>query len=225
MKPLIGITPSAVRMSQSGKYGGFCDVVYSQPIERNGGVPVVLPLTHERKTLNHFLSLCDGFLLSGGGDLAEASGAYGRRLTAAERKTLCAVDATRDEMELHLMRGIVKRDIPVLGICRGLQVMNVALGGTLLPDIPNHRNGTHAIKWLSPLFDCRKVNSSHHQSLDRIAPSLTVVARSDDGIVEAALLPTARFCVGVQFHPERMKSFDEPFTRLVVAARLRAAAR
>jgi len=225
MNPLIGITPSAVKMSQSGKHGGFCGVVYSRAIEQAGGVPVVLPLTRERKTLNHFLSLCDGFLLSGGGDPCEASGAYGRRLTAAERKTLSGVDAMRDEMEMHLVRGIVKRDIPVLGICRGLQMMNVALGGTLLPDIAGHRDGTHGIKWSQPLFDCRKVNSSHHQALDRIAPSLVVVARSDDGVVEAAVLPSARFCVGVQFHPERMKSFGEPFRKLVAAARARAATR
>jgi putative glutamine amidotransferase len=225
MKPLIGITPSAVRMSQSGKYGGFCDVVYSRAIEQAGGVPVMLPLTRDRNTLNHFLSLCDGFLLSGGGDPREASGAYGRRLTAAERKTLFAVDATRDEMELHLVRGIVKRDIPVLGICRGLQMMNVALGGTLLPDIPNHRNGMHRIKWSQPLFKCRRVNSSHHQAVGKVAPVLKVVAHSDDGIIEAAVLPAAKFCVGVQFHPERMESFDEPFRKLVAAAQARAATR
>ncbi|MBM3859705.1 MAG: gamma-glutamyl-gamma-aminobutyrate hydrolase family protein [Verrucomicrobia bacterium] len=225
MKPLIGITPSAVRMGPSGKYGGFCDVMYSRAIEQAGGVPVALPLTCVRQTLNHFLSFCDGFLLSGGGDLCEASGAYGRRLTPSERKTLSAVDATRDEMEMRLVRGIAEGDIPVLGICRGVQVMNVALGGTLLADIPGHRDGTHGITWTRRLFNCRRVNSSHHQALDRIAPSLTVVARSGDGLVEAVVRPSARFCVGVQFHPERMAGCDGPFKKLVAAARARAAAR
>jgi len=221
MAPRIGITPSAVRAGPSGGYGAFCDPAYPRAIERAGGVPVVLPLTTGRETLNRFLFFCDAFLLSGGGDCHEASGAYGRPLTASEQKSLCGVHPARDEMEFHLARELLKRDIPVLGICRGLQVLNVVLGGTLLPDIAGHRTGTHPVQWTEPLFDCREVNSSHHQAIGQLAPRLKVAARSLDGIVEAVVLPAARFCVGVQFHPERMESLDAPFKKLVEAARRR----
>jgi|GEM_PF-31545 len=225
MKPLIGITPDAVTAGAANKYGGFCGEAYPQAVERAGGVPMVLALTRDHKTLDQFLSRCDGFILSGGGDLCEASGAYGRKLTTAEQQSLSRMDALRDEMELYLARQLVEKNVPVLGICRGVQVMNVALGGTLLPDVPNHRGVTHGIKWTQPLFDCQQVNSSHHQALGKVASVLTVVARADDGVVEAVVLPAARFCVGVQFHPERMESCDEPFRKLVEAARARAAAR
>jgi putative glutamine amidotransferase len=192
MKPLIGISPDVITHEVTKRRGSFCGEAYSQAIARAGGVPMVLPLTSNHKTLDQCLSKCDGFLLSGGGDLCEASGAYGRELTKAEKKSLSRMDPVRDEMELYLARWLVKRNVPLLGICRGLQVMNVTLGGTLLADIHGHRDGTHGIKWTRRLFDCRRVNSSHHQALDRIAPSLKVVAHSDDGIVEAAVLPTAR---------------------------------
>lgn len=226
MKPIIGITPEAVTLERAfGGYGGFCGVLYAQAVERAGGVAVVLPLTRERSALKPFFELCHGFLLSGGGDFTEASGAYGRKLTAAERRTLSGVDAVRDEMEMFLVREIVERDIPVLGICRGLQMMNVALGGTLLPDVPNHRLTTmHGIAWTRRLHGYRRVNSRHHQAVGRVAAALEVVARADDGIIEAVTLPGAQFFVGVQFHPERMRQTSSLFTALVQAARARAAA-
>jgi putative glutamine amidotransferase len=219
MKPLIGITPEAATKSGSTKRGGFCGVEYSRAIERAGGVPVVLPLTRERGTLEPFLSLCHGFVLSGGGDLGEASGAYGRALTAAERATLSGVDTVRDEMELWLTRKMAGRDIPVLGICRGIQVMNVALGGTLLPDVPGHRDVRHEVEWTRRLGGRRQANSTHHQALGRVARPLEVVARAGDGLIEAAVLPGARHFVGVQFHPERAPRCDQLFSALVNACR------
>ena len=224
MKPIIGITPEAVALERAqGGYGGFCGVLYAQAVERAGGVAVVLPLTRERSALKPFFQLCHGFLLSGGGDFTEASGAYGRKLTAAERRTLSGADAVRDEMEMFLVREIVERDIPVLGICRGLQMMNVALGGTLQPDIPNHRLTTmHGIEWTQALCGYRQVNSRHHQAVDRLAASLEVAARAKDGVIEAVTLLGARFFTGVQFHPERMRQPSSLFSALVRAARAAA---
>ncbi len=220
MKPIIGITPEAVTLERTHGRGGFCGVSYSQAVERAGGVAVVLPLTKERSALEPFFQLCHGFLLTGGGDFTEVSGAYGRKLTATERRTLSGVDAVRDEMEMFLVRKIVERDIALLGICRGLQVMNVALGGTLLPDISNHRLATtHGIRWTRRLCGCRMVNSTHHQAVGQVAAPLEVVARADDGVIEAAMIPGARFFVGVQFHPERMTQCEQLFSALVLSAR------
>jgi putative glutamine amidotransferase len=228
MKPVIAITPEAIKLSRANGRGAFCGVSYSQAIEKAGGVPLVLPLTREPKAIERFLTLCDGFLLTGGGDMAEASGAYGRKLTGRERQTLSGVDAERDELELCLARRLVEDDIPVLGICRGIQVMNVALGGTLLADIPNHRHAKfpalmHQVKWTRDgrlprlLGDCRRANSTHHQAVGRVAAALQVVARAEDGMIEAVELPGARFCVGVQFHPERLLQVAPQFLRLFEA--------
>lgn len=221
-RPLIGITPEAVTLPRADGRGGFAGTSCTQAIERAGGVPVALPLTRNRHTLDRFLSLCHGFVLSGGGDPSEASGAYGRKLTVAEQRTLSSVDTVRDEMELYLTRRIVTADLPVLGICRGIQILNVALGGTLLTDIPNHRGVTHRIKWTQHLGGCQQVNSTHHQALGRVAPALQVVAQAGDGVVEAVTLPGARFCVGVQFHPERLARGGRLFRTLVAAARAAA---
>lgn len=220
-QPFIGITPSPLA-PRPDQHGAFCHAQYSQAVERAGGVPLILPLTRRKTVLERFLSLCHGFLLSGGGDFTEASGAYGRKLTETERRTLSGSDATRDAMELFLARELLRRDIPTLGICRGLQAMNVALGGTLAPDIPNHRQVTHRIAWTKPLYRFRQVNSTHHQALERVAPALEVVARAEDGVIEAARAPSARFFVGVQFHPERLPRCDALFSALVTAARATA---
>jgi putative glutamine amidotransferase len=219
---MIGITPESVTLSRADGRGAFCGHSYTIAVELAGGVPLILPLTSDLETLEQFLSLCDGFLLSGGGDFAETGSVYGRQLTEAEHQSLSGVDPVRDEMELYLMRRFVEEERPVLGICRGLQVMNVALGGTLLPDIPGHRGVTHEIEWKRPVPGCRQVNSTHHQAVGRLTPSLNVLAVAADGVVEAVEKPGAGFCVGVQFHPERLLE-NEPaflwlFEGLVAAA-------
>jgi putative glutamine amidotransferase len=209
MKPIIGITPEAVNLSRADGRGAFCGVSYSQAIELAGGVPVVLPLTDDKAVLDELLARCHGLLLAGGGDVSEASGAYGRELTEAERQTLSGVDDVRDAMELYLIR---RATMPVLGICRGIQMLNAALGGTLLPDIPNHRNPqpdalAHRLEWTGRgrlcevLGACDAVNTSHHQAVDRVAPGFEVTARAPDGIIEAMERPRVW---AVQFHPERL---------------------
>ncbi|MGD0649905.1 MAG: gamma-glutamyl-gamma-aminobutyrate hydrolase family protein [Verrucomicrobiia bacterium] len=236
MKPVIAITPEAIKLSRADGRGAFCGVPYSQAVEAAGGVPFILPLTRDTKAIERFLTLCDGFLLTGGGDMAEASGAYGRKLTARERQTLSSVDAERDELELCLVRRLMEEDIPVLGICRGIQVMNVALGGTLLadialrqPDALPHRNPkpdalAHRVEWESDsrlkkalANGCERVNTSHHQALDVVASAFKVVARTSDGIVEAVENSQVRLMWGVQFHPERLLQVAPQFLRLFEA--------
>jgi putative glutamine amidotransferase len=227
MKPIIAITTGAVSLSDEGNRG----VAYTQAIEAAGGVPVVLPLTRDTAVLDELLAHCHGLLLSGGGDPAERF--YCPVLTDAERAALSGVDEVRDDMEVYLVREALDARLPVLGICRGMQMLNLAMGGTLIPDIPtrlpkalmhanpNPETFAHELQWerTSRLWDmlghgCESVNSHHHQAVDRIAPGFDVAARAPDGIVEAIESVGARFAVGVQFHPERLLRVRPQFLRL-----------
>jgi putative glutamine amidotransferase len=234
MKPIIAITPEAISLSRTDGRGTFCGVSYSQAIEAVGGVPFVLPLTRDTAVLDELLPHCHGLLLSGGGDPSERF--YCPVLTDAERATLSGVDEVRDEMEVYLVREALDARLPVLGICRGMQMLNLAMGGTLIADIPTRllqrpRDWTHAnpnpeefaheLQWerTSRLWDmlghgCESVNSHHHQAVDQIAPGFEVAARATDGVVEAIESIGAGFAVGVQFHPERLLRVGPQFLRL-----------
>jgi putative glutamine amidotransferase len=227
MKPVIAITPEAITLpSRVDGRGSFCGVSYSQAVELAGGIPLIVPLTRDRKLLDHFLETCDGWLLTGGGDVEAKF--YDKKMPAAQRKKISGADAVRDEMEIYVSRQLVKRDRPLFGICRGIQVMNVAFGGTLVPDVSGHRNPrpdalAHRIEWvnnsrLKRVMDgFERVNTSHHQAVDRVARGFDVVARAPDGVVEAMEMPGARFCCAVQFHPERLVRKAPPFLRLFEA--------
>ena len=227
MKPVIAITPEAITLeSRWDGRGAFCGVSYSRAIELAGGLPLVLPLTTDRKILDHFLSTCDGLMLTGGGDVNPRR--YGARVGAGVRKTLFGVDDVRDAMEISLLRAAARDDRPVLAICRGIQVMNVAFGGTLLPDIPGHRHPkpdllVHRIDWAKggklkkAMNGFDRVNTSHHQAIDRVADGFVVTAVAPDGIVEAMEKPGLRFFCGVQFHPERLVRVAPAFRRLFEA--------
>jgi putative glutamine amidotransferase len=168
----------------------------------------------------------DGILFTGGLDVDPAI--YGE---APHPATVIAED--RDRFEIPLTRAAVERDLPLLAICRGVQVLNVAAGGTLVQDIPSQTktNVRHAVDepknrlahaivvapestlakalgGAAPNDTCQ-VNSRHHQAIGRLAPDFVVSATSTDGIVEAIERPASRFCVGVQWHPENFVSTGE----------------
>jgi putative glutamine amidotransferase len=206
MKPVIAITPEAITLSTrvDGR-GAFCGVSYSQAIELAGGVPLILPLTRDQRVLDHLLTNCGGLLLTGGGDVNP------HRYSGKSHPKIFGVDDTRDEMEIYLLQCAAKRDVPVLGICRGIQMMNVAFGGTLITHLTGHTNKrpdalVHRLAWSAPkqLPVCPRVNTSHHQAVDRVAENFAVVARAPDDVIEALEWPGKRFYCAVQFHPERL---------------------
>ena len=160
---------------------------------------------------------CDGLLLPGGGDMDPKF--YGQaRIPACGEPNLL-----RDAAEPLLLRAFLAADKPVLGICRGIQVMNAVLGGDLYQDIKPFEHLPHNGHWakvhtvtvrrgtlLSRILgqDTVLVNSQHHQAVDRVAPGFTLAALSEDGIVEAIEKPDAWFCLGVQWHPEWLSDAD-----------------
>jgi putative glutamine amidotransferase len=198
-------------------------------------------LTPARDPLPAALDACDGLLLTGGEDVDPA--VY--RDTA--RHPTIQVDPARDDYELALTRAAMARGLPIFAICRGVQILNVAGGGTLVQDLPSiqphglahkpggiptavaHdvvvRPGSQLERLLHGSLDASHriaVNSRHHQSVKAVAPGFQVTAVAPDGVVEAIERPGAPFCVGVQWHPEnywRTGEFATLFTGLVEAAR------
>ena len=230
MRPLIGISCSMGQAIYSMTQDNVPQLQhrlgdnYVKAIVQAGGVPVLLPNNVDLSSVEEIAASLDGFLLSGGGDVDPAL--FGQRANAQ----LGAVTPRRDDFELALTRYIMQEtDKPVLGICRGIQVMNVAMGGTLHIDLPSDgklchsltmypRNvRTHDIKILSgtrleAIMEGRQgsVNSFHHQAILQIADCFAVSAVSaDDDVVEAVELPGDRFAVGVQWHPEELTEFPE----------------
>lgn len=160
---------------------------------------------------------CDGLLLPGGGDMDPKFYRQARIPACGEPNLL------RDAAEPLLLRAFLAADKPVLGICRGIQVMNAVLGGDLYQDIKPFEHLPHNGHWakvhtvtvrrgtlLSRILgqDTVLVNSQHHQAVDRVAPGFTLAALSEDGIVEAIEKPDAGFCLGVQWHPEWLSDAD-----------------
>ncbi|MFD1720052.1 gamma-glutamyl-gamma-aminobutyrate hydrolase family protein [Amnibacterium endophyticum] len=235
--PLIGVTTYLERAVQGpwDERFGMVPETYLLGVEEGGGAPLLLPPQPvDGATVDRVLSALDGLVLSGGADVDPA------RYGADRHPRTQAPRADRDAWELALAAGAVRRDLPVLAICRGVQVLDVALGGTLLQHVPDvtaadHGEapgafaptpvdtvaGTHVRELLGE--DRLTVHCHHHQAIDRVAPDLVVAARSADGLVEAVELPGAAFVVGVQWHPEQDAADRRLFAALVRAAGRRAA--
>lgn len=240
MKPVIGITPSLMRDTQP--HGVFerylLSANYPAAVLAAGGIPVVLPPQDDHA--GALLARLDGLLLSGGADIDPA--VYG---DTDVHPTTYGISPLRDRFEFALLREALDRNLPILGICRGIQVLNVGLGGTLYQDIADqfgrellHRQQDAGIEaseaghtvtatdggLLAEIYGSTTIatNSFHHQAVKSIAPDLVVEARSDDGLVEAVSLPGRSFVLAVQWHPEmifeRHPEHLRPFERLVAVA-------
>lgn len=234
-RPLIGIpaasleppsNPGALYFQFSGNYPAALAAV--------GAIPVVIPIGLPDEILADLFARLDGLLLAGGVDVAPAE--YGE----TPHPNLGRVDATRDTTELTLARWALAADLPILGICRGIQTLNVAAGGSLYQDVPAQfpDAGRHAYTpsespWEVPTHPVRvaetsrlahelgvhrlMVNSFHHQAVKQPAVGLIPVAWADDGVVEGLEGPHHRFVIGVQWHPEGMFRTDPVARQLFTA--------
>lgn len=227
--PVIGVTPHYETDNNK-----ICIAsMYMEAILHAGGVPLLLPLKADKEALAAAVKVCDGFLFTGGPDIDPFR--FGEE-TIPECEV---VNPERDEMEEILFQLIMEENKPVLGICRGIQVLNVFLGGTLYQDIPAQFQGklnlchsqksgrtvlSHSvvIQKGSLLHDILKtdtlmVNSFHHQGIKELAPSLKAAAESKDGLVEALYLEEHPFFLAVQWHPEHLFRTNEGAEKLFEA--------
>ncbi len=221
--PVIGVTPTLLLSKQGPPLLQYViQKTYTDAVLQAGGVPVLLIPTEDEAVLASYRDRCDGFLFSGGPDVSPAC--YGEQT----RPACGSLSPERDAFELALLRLLLRdgadRCPPIFAICRGMQVLNVALGGTLYQDIVTeypvtalHRQPVacadtcHEVRVLpeTPLADLMgegsaAVNSYHHQAVKALAAPLAPAAYSEDGLLEALYLPHARFLLGVQWHPERI---------------------
>ena len=191
---------------------------YVQVVKSLGGLPIIIPLVKSRSTIREYVSLCDGFLFCGGGDITPLL--FGQEPITTKGTS----DITLDLFQLRLMKEILETDKPILAICRGMQVLNVACGGTLYQDLYiseletlNHmqtsldkKDVSHKVNFIPNtqiycmLGPCAYTNSFHHQAVAKLGKGLVVTGTTSDKIIEAIEMPSHTFVLGVQWHPENM---------------------
>lgn len=218
MKPIIGIVPLVDKQRESY----WMLPGYMKGIERAGGIPVMLPLTQDEELIDLIAEHFDGFLFSGGQDINP-------KFYQQINKKCGEICTSRDVMEKQLFQKVVEKDKPAYGICRGLQLFNACLGGSLFQDIPTelpsevehlqkppYDQAAHSVEierntLLYEIVNKRQlfVNSYHHQGIKEISSSLKAMAVAPDGLVEAVYMPKRKFIMATQWHPEFSYMKDE----------------
>ncbi len=241
MKPIIGVTPdfnAGDRQDMGGKEPTyFLRARYTKAIEDAGGIPFILPLMPDRAAWRRIVSQVDGLLITGSGsDLAPET--YGQK----QRYKFTRMSRERATLEIGISKIAYQADVPMLGICGGMQSINVALGGTLFQDINSQLHTSiphqptysatkcaHSIQ-IEPRSLLRRiagkatiqVNSSHHQSVKDVPSCLVTTAISIDGVIEAIEAQDKQFLLGVQWHPEFLYE-RHPIQKKLFQALIRAA--
>ncbi len=219
-RPIIGISSSVI-VDEVGSFAGYkrayVNKDYVDAVIRAGGVPLIIPFSTDKEVIISQAQLIDGLILSGGHDISPYN--YGQEPSQKIGETF----PERDTYEIILLEESKKRNIPILGICRGFQLINVAAGGTLYQDlslipgnilkhnqVSNPTLKTHKVEikensFISSIFGKETmVNSFHHQVINKVANDFIVVAKASDGVVEAIEHKTYKFLVAVQWHPEML---------------------
>lgn len=238
-RPLICVTPRWFAPHDIFCAGESIGDVFMNALLDGGAMPVMMPITDDRGLIRSYVELCDGFIFPGGHNVDPAL--WGEPLLVPDERC-----PERDGLEIPLMEEILQAGKPFLGICRGMQVLNVVLGGSLVQDLTTLESQgckqlwPHATILDSAAHPVRveegsllqrsvggksliKVNSSHRQCVGRLGDGVHVTGRATDGIIEAIEVPSMRYCLGVQWHPEyTWELFDHDrllFKSLVDAAR------
>lgn len=229
-KPIIGILTTVKYADYLGTNHIYINDEYILSLDKIGAIPILIPPVSSYDVLNCYVKLCDGFLLSGGGDINPV-------FTNQEPSPkLGTVNNQLDRFQITLTKKILRSKKPVLGICRGIQLLNAALGGTTLQDISEspippilhmqcseRHQGIHKVYFqkgsmLHKLFgDVAFVNSYHHQAVDQPGTGVIITGRSSDQIVEAIELSNHPFGIGVQWHPEMMFAYSDEMKELFEA--------
>lgn len=221
-RPLIGILTNILTVEEgilAGTERIYVNRDYVESVLRAGATPLMLPIIPDSASLMQQIDLCDGIVISGGQDV------HPKRYASEAAPWLETTCEERDTFELAAIQHAHSRRLPIFGICRGLQLMNVAFGGTLFQDIAQEYSKealphsqkipkdevAHTVSltensWLQSLYKKEKLhtNSFHHQSIKDLAPGFTISARADDGVIEAIEKIDDTFLFGVQWHPEMM---------------------
>lgn len=226
-KPMIAIVP----LYDEYKESYWMLPGYMKGIEMVGGLPVMLPLTHDKQILQQIVDTFDGFLFTGGHDLSPL-------LYNEEQIKECGLPCLeRDKMEVELLKTVIQNDKPTLGICRGIQLFNVVYGGTLYQDLPSQKptyvehhqtppydQPIHQVQLLkdTPIYHLLKkeeisVNSYHHQAIKELSSLFEVMAYSEDHLIEGIYHPYKKFVWAVQWHPEFLYLKDSNSQKILKA--------
>ena len=217
MKPLIGLLSTVDDVKETS-----VNYTYARSISELGGTPILLPYVTDDRDIDKFIELCDGFFFTGGKDVDPS------RYNEEQVNDTLVIHKYRDDLEFKVFQKAISTNKPILGVCRGAQVINVALGGSLYQDIPSqipsdigHRQTegqteySHTVNVLenTPLYKITggktkiNANSFHHQSIKELGKGLKLMATADDGIIEGAYLDSERYLRIYQWHPEKL--FDK----------------